>query len=637
MSKIDYRTRGGASPQGKPRVYFCSHPQDHSRFFEEIVADIFKTQNCAVYFETEYDATFDSEELLSDLSQMQLFVIPVTGRFLTSESRARDLELRFAEEHHIPVLPLLQENGSVIMELFGKVFGDRQYLDKSARDDTAISFDEKLEKFLSSILVGDEMAEKVRAAFDAYIFLSYRKKDRKYAKELMRLIHKNEFCRDIAIWYDEYLTPGEDFNDEIEKAFEKSSLFALAVTPNLLEDDNYIIRCEYPMAKKSGKGILPAEMVPADRDELKRKYEDIPEVTDARDEGTLSSALMEKLSAIAKRENDNDPQHNFFIGLAYLSGIDVEVDHERALSLITASAEAGVEEAIEKLVAMYRNGEGVERNYETAVEWQRKLVAMRKANFDASGEEWDGYRYISTLWSLGDYIYELRQIDEAESVYAEMLSFSKLLNEKYDNNRSKRYISVSYDKIGDIAKSRGKLDEAEKYYISSLEIRKKTTEETGTVQSSRDLSISYERMGIIAESRGKLDEAEKYYISSLEIRKKISEETGTVEACSALYFSYNRMGFIAQARGKLDEAEKYYISGLEIAEKIVNETGTVESRRDLSASYEVMGYIAEKRGKLDEAEKYYISSLEIRKKITEETGTVQSRRDLSIKSEAKRS
>ena len=47
-------------------------------------------------------------------------------------------------------------------------------------------------------------AEGTRHAFDAYIFLSYRKKDRRYANELMRLIHNNPECRDIAIWFDEF-------------------------------------------------------------------------------------------------------------------------------------------------------------------------------------------------------------------------------------------------------------------------------------------------------------------------------------------------------------------------------------------------------------------------------------------------
>ena len=67
------------------------------------------------------------------------------------------------------------------------------------------------------------MAKRVRAAFDAYIFLSYRKKDRKYANELMRLIHSNPECRDIAIWFDEFLTPGESFKENIEKILDRSS------------------------------------------------------------------------------------------------------------------------------------------------------------------------------------------------------------------------------------------------------------------------------------------------------------------------------------------------------------------------------------------------------------------------------
>lgn len=47
-------------------------------------------------------------------------------------------------------------------------------------DDTVIKFEDKLIMYLGSVLIGDEMADRVRAAFDAYVFLSYRKKDRKY-------------------------------------------------------------------------------------------------------------------------------------------------------------------------------------------------------------------------------------------------------------------------------------------------------------------------------------------------------------------------------------------------------------------------------------------------------------------------
>ncbi|MCD8068546.1 MAG: toll/interleukin-1 receptor domain-containing protein, partial [Lachnospiraceae bacterium] len=174
----------------------------------------------------------------TELSRMQLFVIPITSRFLFKENSAREVYFQFAMDHHIPVLPLMQEGG--LEEDFNRICGDLQFLDKNAAisDPTAQPYEQKLETFLASVLLGDELAEKVRKAFDAYIFLSYRKKDRKYAQELMRLIHQNDFCRDIAIWYDEFLVPGEDFNHAIQDAMEKSELFTFVVTPNLLEQDN---------------------------------------------------------------------------------------------------------------------------------------------------------------------------------------------------------------------------------------------------------------------------------------------------------------------------------------------------------------------------------------------------------------
>ena len=209
MSNLKYKTRGNSSPQGKSRVYFCCHPEDFNRCFESISDEILAKQNCAVWYTDE--VIVHDEDFFLDLKQMQLFVMPITTNLLCTENEAIDIEFKFAIENHIPVLPLMQESG--LEKIFNKRCGDLQFLDKNNTDVTAISYDEKLKKYLETVLIGDELAEKIRAAFDAYVFLSYRKKDRRYAQELMRLIHKNEFCRDMAIWYDEFLTPGENFND----------------------------------------------------------------------------------------------------------------------------------------------------------------------------------------------------------------------------------------------------------------------------------------------------------------------------------------------------------------------------------------------------------------------------------------
>ena len=374
MAVLKYITRGNTSPQGKPRVYFCCHPDDFTKFFEPVSTDILLKQNCAIWY---IDGTAErDEDFVSDLKQMQLFVMPVTINLLCTENEALNIDFKTAVENHIPVLPLMQERG--LEHLFNKKCGDLQFLDKNSTDLTAISFDDKLQKYLDSVLVGDELAEKIREAFDAYVFLSYRKKDRKYAQELMRLIHENEFCRDIAIWYDEFLTPGENFNDSIKNALQKSGLFVLTVTPNLVNEPNYIMTTEYPMAKQEGKLILPAELVPTDREKLSEKYEDIPNVADAHNAAELSEALLDSIKKMAIRENDNSPEHNFFIGLAYLSGVDVEVDHERALSLITYAAEANMIEAIKKLVTMYSAEMGVKRDWAAAVFWQKKVLDYYK-------------------------------------------------------------------------------------------------------------------------------------------------------------------------------------------------------------------------------------------------------------------
>ena len=364
MSSLKYKIRGSVSPQGKPRVYFCCHHDDFNRYFNDILSN----QNCAVWYR-DYFSIFD-EELENDLKQMQLFVIPVTANFLTTENPALDIEFKIAIQNNIPVLPLMQEPG--LEELFNSKCGKLQFLNKHSYDSTQISYVEKLKNYLESVLIGNELAEKIRAAFDAYIFLSYRKKDRKYAQELMKLIHKNDFCRDIAIWYDEFLTPGENFNDSIHAALVKSDLFVLTVTPNLINELNYIITTEYPMAKQENKPIFPVELVPTDKAELFNNFNDIPSPVNAYDDDIFTDALLTEIKKLAIKENTGSPEHIFFIGLAYLNGIDVEVDRNRAVTLITSAAENGLASAMNKLYNMYKDGEGVSIDYTKALYWAEK-------------------------------------------------------------------------------------------------------------------------------------------------------------------------------------------------------------------------------------------------------------------------
>lgn len=624
VKELKYKTRGGASPQGKPRVYFCCCEDDFDRVFEPVCKEILDIQlNAAIWYYDPAEGAPEEEALFENLSQMQLFVIPVTSGFLFRKNRAREVEFKYAIEHHIPVLPLVQEPG--LGRDFNKLCGDLQYLDKhgSQRDTTALPYEEKLKKFLESVLVSDEMAQKIRAAFDAYIFLSYRKKDRKYAQEIMRLIHGNSFCRDIAIWYDEFLTPGENFNNEIDEALRKSSLFALVVTPHLLENPNYVMRVEYPMAKESGKPILPIEGLPTDAGELSALYTGIAPTVTAEH---LTDELYDMVKNIALRENDEDPAHNFLIGLAYLSGIDVEVDHDRALALITSAVEQDLPEAYSKLISMYRNGEGVGRDYQTAISWQRKYVDYFRRAVDRECTEENLIGLIDAIWHLGDYLYERRDVEKAAEEYEEMMEQAERLDQTGYYGR--RYTGAAYCRLGDTYNERGKTAQAEEAYRKSYEISAELVDETGKYLSWHDYCASCENLGKIYERQGKTDRAKKWYREAVNVREQILKESDRDNDRSYISESYKKLGNICIAEGNLKEAEEWHLKSLEICEALAEITKTEQSLRYLAESYHKMGDIRYRESRLSEAGEWYLKSYTIRQSLAEKTNSVEDRGEL---------
>lgn len=643
---IQFKTRGDSTNQGKPRVYFCCHPDDFDMYFEPVSNEILDKQNCAVYF---YDnaSSIPEQERETDLLSMQLFVIPVTTNLLTKPSIAMDKDFPLALKNKIPVLPLIQERG--LEGLFARKFGDMQYLDKTQRDTTAISYEEKLEKHLSDILLGDEMTKKIKNEFDAYIFLSYRKADRKCAQELMRLIHKNKYYRDVAIWYDEFLTIGEDYRENIKETLQNSGLFVLVVTPNLLLPGsfggvNYVMKEEYPTAKKTDVNILPVEMEKTNRSELEKLYPDIPLCVDPNNDDMMRRFLISAIWDMGVREIDNSAEHSFLIGLAYLGGIDVEVDRERAVTLIEDAANCGLAEAMEKLVSMYRTGEGVERNYEEAIKWQGKLVGYWKKQYKKTKDKNESVLYTNDDGTVED-VAEL--YINASLVYANYLSESgyiilstfhydmlkKSCEEIYNDSGMHKYKSL----IGDIYYSHareleiaGRFSESLKWYIKSLEVRQALLTEDSSMKTRLDLCRNYSSVGNIFYMSGNTDKASLYYIERDKILKELVGETNVVEASirREVAISSSNMGDVLSKVGVLNKAKEFYEASLDIFEKIAEEIQTIEAKRDLASCYVRLGRITA-NDNISDAKDFLEESLRIREELAYETNTILDRRDMS--------
>lgn len=422
-----YKTRGNALPHGKPRVFLACHPVDFAVATTQIVDDVLDIVDCAIYYIDVESSTIHNEELELAFNEMNLIIVPISSTLLSSPSDVMHVYLPYALKVHIPILPIMIE--PELDREYGKValFGNLQYLDACTKDETQIAYCDKLKKYLDSVLLSDEMAAKIRAAFDAYIFLSYRKKDRHHANELMRIIHSNPICRDIAIWYDEFLVPGEDFNESISAALAKCDLFTMLITPNVVAENNYIQQVEYPKAQSAGKDILPAVMVPTDTEALHHIFSGIPACVDARNDDMFRAKLIEMFSRYALRSNDQEPAHNFLIGLAYLEGIDVEVDRDRGVELITSAADAALPEAMSKLREMYHTGAGVEMDLREAVKWSEKMVVCLQSSL---GE--DHIKTLTEKSNLASGYIEIGEYQKAIAVYEQLKSHAELIIGKDD-------------------------------------------------------------------------------------------------------------------------------------------------------------------------------------------------------------
>lgn len=385
MKEYSYVTKGKSDPHGKPRVYFTCHPADFDLYFEIIKEDIFDSHDCVIYHTSDMSHSVDRENTSTDLGSINLLAVPVTYRLLSEPCRAMDEDIDYAKKNDIPILPFMMEQGIDAIYSKADKFGERQYLAPFSTDDSEIAYKEKLKKYLDSVLIDDKTAKRIRAAFDAYIFLSYRKKDRRFANELMRLIHNNPECRDIAVWYDEFLKPGESFAKNIRNAMKKSKVFALLISPSILEEPegkpNFVMGVEYPEAMKMKKTVFPVEMQVTDREALKEKFRDIPECVNGREEEEFRKRLLSTIERIAVSTADSEPEHKYLIGLAYLDGIDVEVNRERGAALISEAAEEGLLDAMWKLYRMYKNGDGVKLDYLNACKWAERMYGHCSSKF----------------------------------------------------------------------------------------------------------------------------------------------------------------------------------------------------------------------------------------------------------------
>lgn len=362
--------KGESQANDKPKLFLYISPKDCP--WQNKLLDLFLSAlNCVLFFPEENSAVIDKQEL----EQIDLFAILVTDNLLRDSSVVFDELCSIAKQCKTPLFFI--RISDVDFADFEAKYGCLHIFDATHIKDGKEKRDlltDRLRNKLFEVLGSDADIDQIYENFVAQFFLSYRKKDYHFVEQLLELVHNYPLLRDVAIWYDDFLIPGVNYNDSIENALRKSTVLFLLVTDSLLENGNYVIRVEYPLAQQENKTIVPLQFSYTDREELLKKFPFLPPCIDIEDVCRVKSVLEQISIQHSIHAQNNAPKHLYFMGLAYLLGIGVKKSETSALSLLAESAHKGYADSWFKLGTIYAYGNRVEKDYVKAINFLEKYV-----------------------------------------------------------------------------------------------------------------------------------------------------------------------------------------------------------------------------------------------------------------------
>jgi hypothetical protein len=360
-------TRGSTTPKDKPQVLLISDKTDEA-LWKSLVDTLLSMEygvNAAVWV----SEPPQREDALEELDRMGLIVIAVTSKLLREPLTDFKRLIERTDDRAIPILPVFDDTDTAadfnkkISPLHGIML-------------KAVDFGKQMHEQLAQLVISDETVQDVlKNAFTAQLFLSYRKKDRVQALEIMRRVHALPACEALAIWFDDYLTAGRDFNLTIRKELDESDLFLLAVTPRMLEQGNYVIREEYPYAIREGKPVVPVQVEDTDQKGMSAVFKDIPPVVQIWDNDKFKESII---SALGRKGTPAElkARQKYLLGMAYLSGIRVERNAQRAAGLLEEAVNEGEIDAALQLGLMYLARIGVKRDLKRAEYWKDRALTL---------------------------------------------------------------------------------------------------------------------------------------------------------------------------------------------------------------------------------------------------------------------
>ncbi|MCR5055257.1 MAG: TIR domain-containing protein [Lachnospiraceae bacterium] len=560
----------------------------HREAMLRIAEDILSIFECAVYVSKGEDIKPEDVDLY--VKEFSLIVFAVSDEFLSADYRIRTDLFPRAYESRIPILPIQIEGGEEISRKFTDVCGSIHLLSQNSDE-----YPENLKSFINTYvnvyhLIGLSAMQKnlIRNLFSFKAFVSYRKKDRAAMMRLLSFIRSIPELFDMAIFFDDALTPGEDYNDRLAREIDEAAVIFFAVTPNMLEDGNYVIREEYPQAVEKGKILIPIlmeDMAEEKVNEAFPAFERIWTRTDADELRKLLLLIKESAGGSIQMTEDR----LYFLGHAYAKGDGTEHNMEIANTLFSEAAKAGHHFAMAKVAEdlyLGRRSETYEHEREECLEYaMHSFVNVVEMRDFSDGEP---FSYGMTLAKLSDMLYNIASHSgNHEGIYESCISLSKanrLLAEVGAINAA--YYAAPWLRLGEMYLNEGNLEDAD-HYLTEEE------KDITSLLSSTNNSVSLKSMlcrlrmlqsRLIVEFTLKGDfsskDGQEYSNRYLEQALSIADELHETEEIKESIINYARGPFangpvrydfdfssIEELKALLDKYTKWYVFDLSEAER----------------------------------------------------------------------
>jgi tetratricopeptide (TPR) repeat protein len=334
---------------------------------------------------------FDDENVLQqELNDTQLFIGLVTLIFLT---HTRPMEFQLAIKMRKLVNFPIAANSELLSslgEVHGLAMDDKEYI-------------EKLRTHVNYFIASSKLINRINEnAFSGRVFFSYRKIDIDLARQFMKDFHGIPGCEKIAVWYDNYLIVGEQYDQEIKENIAAADLFIMLVTPNLFQknykgETNYVMASEYPEAIRLGKPILLVMVDGATNANGAEQlaFKDHLSVCMPRMVSSTMNLMLSQQDAIlyalglSNIVDKNVPVESlvpaqlYYLGEAYFHGYLVEQNKSMARKLFALAAKRDTEESLEattRLAVLSRNFSRLIDNVHDNIEAIKMATMMRTAS-----------------------------------------------------------------------------------------------------------------------------------------------------------------------------------------------------------------------------------------------------------------